>query len=293
MKGLFPTRWRYDRPPSIQKFMADFADDYACAEYLYLKRWPEGFQCPRCTHQKGWRLESRPWLWECSACGRQTSLIAGTVMHGTRLPLRTWFLGAHLVATHSNGISALQLQPKLGLGSYKTAWLLLHKLRRAMINPDRTPLSGDIEVDETSVPFRKNSDPVDGGQGNSLIGKFKLIGAVELVDKFTPGRIRLERIVQSDSESILPFIKANTAPGCLLITDGNPAYKGIPDRTHRPNNLSKKNALPAHISMKWIHRVFSNFKRWGLGTFHGFRDKHINANANSSDGTADGISRQP
>lgn len=184
-------------------------------------------------------------------------------------------------------------QPKLGLGSYKTAWLLLHKLRRAMINPDRTPLSGDIEVDETSVPFRKNSDPVDGGQGNSLIGKFKLIGAVELVDKFTPGRIRLERIVQSDSESILPFIKANTAPGCLLITDGNPAYKGIPDRTHRPNNLSKKNALPAHISMKWIHRVFSNFKRWGLGTFHGFRDKHINANANSSDGTADGISRQP
>ena len=81
MKGLFPTRWRYDRPPSIQKFMADFSDDYACAEYLYKKRWPEGFQCPRCTHQKGWRLESRPWLWECSACGRQTSLIAGTVMH--------------------------------------------------------------------------------------------------------------------------------------------------------------------------------------------------------------------
>ena len=176
--------------------------------------------------------------------------------------------------------SALQLQPKLGLGSYKTAWLLLHKLRRAMVNPDRGPLVGDIEVDETSVPFRKSSDPVDGGQGNSLIGKFKVIGAVELVDRFTPGRIRLEHIQHSDSASIWPFVEANTAPGCLLITDGNPAYVGIPDRKHRPNNLSKKNALPAHISMKWIHRVFSNFKRWGLGTFNGFRDKHINAYAN-------------
>ena len=203
-----------------------------------------------------------------------------TMMHGTRLPLRTWFLGAYLVATHSNGISALQLQPKLGLGSYKTTWLLLHKLRRAMVNPDHSPLAGDIEIDETSVPFRKNSDPVDGGQGNSLIGKFKVIGAVELVDRFTPGRIRLEHIGQSDAASIWPFVLANTEPGCLMITDGNPAYVGIPDRTHRPNNLSKKNALPAHISMKWIHRVFSNFKRWGLGTFHGFRDKHINAYAN-------------
>jgi len=150
---------------------------------------------------------------------------------------------------------------------------VLHKLRRAMVNPDRSPLAGDIEIDETSVPFRKNSDPVDGGQGNSLIGKFKVIGAVELVDRFTPGRIRLEHIGQSDAASIWPFVLANTAPGCLMITDGNPAYVGVPDRTHRPNNLSKKNALPEHISMKWIHRVFANFKRWGLGTFHGFRDK--------------------
>jgi hypothetical protein len=197
-------------------------------------------------------------------------------MHGTRLPLRTWSLGAYLVATHSNGISALQLQSKLGPGSYKTAWLLLHKLRRAMINPDRTPLIGDIEVDETSVPFRKKSDPFDGGPGNSLNGKFQLIGAVVLVDRFPPGRIRLQRILQSDSANLLPFIEANTAVGSRIITDGNTAYLGMTERTHSPINLSRDNALPAHISMKWIHRVFSNFKRWGLG----FRDKHINAYAN-------------
>lgn len=83
-------------------------------------------------------------------------------MHGTHLPLRKWFLAAYMVATHSNGISALQLQPKIGVG-YKTAWLLLHKLRRAMVDPDRTPLEGVIEIDETSVPFRRNVDPPCGG----------------------------------------------------------------------------------------------------------------------------------
>lgn len=111
--------------------MADFHDDYACAEHLARKRWLNGFVCPQCGSRKGWRLEAKPWVWECASkgndrtCRRQTSVIAGTVMHGTHLPLRTWFIAAYLVATHSNSISALQLQAKLGLRSYKTTWLLL------------------------------------------------------------------------------------------------------------------------------------------------------------------------
>ena len=80
-------------------------------------------------------------------------------MHGTHLPLRTWFIAAHLVATHSNGISALQLQAKLEIGSYKAAWLLLHKLRRAMVDPERDPLEGMIEIDETSIAYRTKDDP--------------------------------------------------------------------------------------------------------------------------------------
>jgi hypothetical protein len=135
-ESLFPTRWAEDRPPSLEKFTSDFADDYACAEYLAQKRWTDGFVCPRCRGNRAWRLETRPWVWECqgvfvdekderhpTGCRHQTSLIAGTVMHGTHLPLRKWFLGAYLVATHSNGMSALQLQAKLGIASYKAAWL--------------------------------------------------------------------------------------------------------------------------------------------------------------------------
>jgi hypothetical protein len=282
-EAFFPTRWKYDKPPSIERFMADFPDDYACAEHLARKRWPDGFVCPHCGSKKGWRLEAKPWVWECAGksddpiCRRQTSVIAGTVMHGTHLPLRTWFIAAYLVATHSNSISALQLQAKLGLGSYKTAWLLLHKLRRAMVNPDRTPLQGDVEIDESSIPYRPLDDPFEGGHGKSLVGKIFIIGAVEKREGRTSGRIRLAKLTEDKRRYIQPFVVANTAAGCAIYTDANRSYVGIPDRKHFPKNLSEKNALPAHISFERIHRVFSNLKRWGLGTFHGFREKHLDA----------------
>ena len=93
-------RWKHDRPPSLQQFMATFPDDAACAEWLDHRRWPDGFVCPACSGRKGWKLEAKPWTWECAGCGRQTSTTAGTMMHRTHLPLRTWFLAAHLVATH-------------------------------------------------------------------------------------------------------------------------------------------------------------------------------------------------
>ena len=118
---------------SRQEFEALFPDDAACAEYLINKRWPEGFSCPACGGQKAWALDRERPTWECAGCRRQTPVTAGTIMHRSHLPLKTWFLAAHIVATHSNGISALQLQGQLGIGSYKTAWLLLQKLRRAMV----------------------------------------------------------------------------------------------------------------------------------------------------------------
>lgn len=292
-ESLFPTRWANDRPPSLERFTADFPDDYACADYLAEKRWKLGFKCPRCGGNRAWRLEARPWVWECqgvvvdsdgkrtkTGCSHQTSLIAGTVMHGTHLPLRVWFLAAYLLATHSNGMSALQLQPKLGLGSYKTAWLLLQKLRRAMVAPERTPLTGIIEIDETSVPFRRKSDPEGGGQGRSPIGKIFMIGAVEVRDGKYPARCRLQRIVNIDRESLHAFIRDNTAVGSILLTDGNTAYRRLPDRGHQAVNLSAVDAPPAHEVLPWVHRLFSNFKRWAYGTYHGVRDKHVDIYAN-------------
>ena len=82
------SRWQNDRPPSLQQFMASFPDDDLCADWLQRRRWPDGFVCPRCHARKGWKLETKPWTFECAACGKQTSVTAGTIMHGTHLPLR-------------------------------------------------------------------------------------------------------------------------------------------------------------------------------------------------------------
>ena len=281
---FFPTRWKRDKPPPIETFVETFRDDYTCADYLARRRWPDGFVCPHCRSRKGWRLEARPWVWECAGkgdspgCRRQTSVIAGTVMQGTHLPLRKWFLAAYLMATHSNSISALQLQPKLGV-TYKTAWLVLHKLRRAMVDPIRTPLSGTVDADETSMPFRRKEDAAKRGGGSSKANQMWIAGAVETRGRFGVGRIRLARIADRSAASLVPFITANTAPGTYLRTDKYAAYEQVPDRWLTQVNLSK-NDLPAHHYFKWIHLVFSNLKRWALGTFHGFREKHIDAYLN-------------
>src|SRR3954447_23217534 len=134
-------------PRSLPEFEVRSPDEAACARWLLEKRWPDGFRCPACGHDKGWELGRERLTVQCAACERQVSVTAGTVLHRSHLPLKLWFLAAWLVATHENGISARQLWLQLGLGSYKTAWLLLHKLRRAMVDPEREPLAGLVEVE--------------------------------------------------------------------------------------------------------------------------------------------------
>ena len=252
--------------------MAEFSDDDACADWLARKRWPEGFQCPECQARRGWKLETKAWTWECADCGRQTSVTAGTIMHRTHLSLRTWFLATHLVATHSNGISALQLQAKLGIGSYKTAWLLLHKLRKSMVDPERDPLEGMVEVDESSIVYRTKDDPVAGGQGRSHEGKLLIAGAVECIEGGRAGRVRLSVISDYTAQTLKGFVTDSTTHGSTILTDGFSSYQGMKGRKHVPKTVG---AMAAHVLLPWIHRVFSNLKRLGLGVYHGFRRAHF------------------
>jgi hypothetical protein len=124
-------------------FDGRFPDKVACARHLAKPRWPDGFVCPACGVCKGWEVETKPFTWECSGCRRQTSVTAGTVMHRSKLPLRTWFEAVHLLTSHSNGISAEQAQAQLGIGSYKTAWLLLHKriAEVSRVDPETGPVT--------------------------------------------------------------------------------------------------------------------------------------------------------
>jgi hypothetical protein len=167
-------------PKSLLEFQGRFATEGACAEYLFERRWPEGFVCPGCGGGRAWLLKTKAFTYECADCRRQTSVTAGTIMHASKLPLTMWFWAAFLMATHSNGISAVQLQSQLGLGSYRTAWMLCAKLRRAMVNPEREPLCGVVEADETIIPFRTKDDPVVVPAGRSGVGKMLVAGAVEV-----------------------------------------------------------------------------------------------------------------
>jgi hypothetical protein len=266
-----PSRWKHDRPMSRAAFEARFPDNAACAAHLFA-RWPEGFVCPACGGTKAWELKGKRFTWECAACARQTSVTAGTIMHRSHLPLRTWFMAAHIVTSHSNGISALQLQAQLGLGSYKTAWLLLHKLRRAMVAPDRSLLEDVVEADETEIPFRTKDDPPAGGQGRSPIGKMFVAGAVELSSEGKPRRIRLAPISDFSAASLKPFVAGAAALGARIITDGWSGYIGLPDHAHTPKVVGN---MAAHVVLRWTHRVFANLKRWALGVYHGLRRAHL------------------
>jgi transposase-like protein len=259
-------------PRSVLEFQRQFPDEAACAAWLAAARWPDGFRCPACGHDHAWELDTKAWTYECAKCRRQTSVTAGTVMHGSKLPLTVWFWAAYLMATHSNGISARQMWRQLGLGSYKSAWLLCAKLRRAMVNPARALLSGLVEIDETQISYRTKDDPVAGGGGRSPEGKMQVVVAVEVTENNAPGRLRLGVIPDASSASLHPFITANVAEGATLKTDGWSAYPGVPGYKHEPHVVGK---MAAHIVLPWVHRVVSNLKTWGLGVYHGLRRHHL------------------
>jgi transposase-like protein len=159
-----------DYPTSLSQFLDWFGSDADCARYLARLRWPDGFSCPKCKHDKAWI--TRRYLYVCASCGKQTSLIAGTTFEGTRLPLLTWFRAAWMVSSSKGGVSAKELQRELGI-SYQASWLLLQKLRLAMKRPgrDRDKLSGDIEVDESYL-----GGPVPGGSADPPCVPFPCIG---------------------------------------------------------------------------------------------------------------------
>ena len=219
-------------PVSIVEFQARFADDAACLDYLAASRWPQGFACPVCGSRRAWVLARRH-LWECAACGRQTSVTAGTVLDHTHTPLTLWFWAAYLVATHTLGISAVQLQRQLGIRRYETAWFLLHQLRRAMAAPGRGLLSGEVAVDEAFIGGR---NPARRG-GRDRTGKVLAAVAVE-VRGAGSGRVRLHALPSAGQPTLLGFIQATIAPEATVHTDGWSGYGYLAGAgyDHRPVN---------------------------------------------------------
>ena len=258
-----------DFPRDLLEFEARFSTEAACREYLFQLRWPEGFRCPRCAGRKSWPL--REVLLQCADCGYQSSVTAGTVFQATRKPLRLWFRAMWWVSSQKNGASAMGLQQVLGLGSYKTAWTWLHKLRRAMVRPGRDRLTGMIEVDETYL-----GGVEEGVRGRQTKSK-ALIAVAAQEDGRGIGRIRMRRILDASAVSLMPFVESAIVPGSVVHTDGWRGYLPLQENgyVHRVTLLRGKKESPSEL-MPRVHRVVSLLKRWLLGTHQGaVRHEHL------------------
>ena len=247
-------------PETALEFESRFATEEACRQYLYELRWPNGFQCPRCNGSKAWTTKRG--LYRCSQCDYQASVTAGTIFQDTRFPSRAWFWAVWHMASQKHGINALGLQRELGLGSYRTSWTWLHKLRRAVVRPGRSRLSGTVEVDETYVGGEK-----PGKRGRGAAGKALVLIAVE-VKGSRIGRIRLRRVPDASAESLTPAVKESVEPDSEVRTDGWSGYQDLPSAGYR--RLIVRDAADAGENLlPRAHRIASLLKRWLLGTHQG------------------------
>ena len=254
-----------DYPRTLADFNAWFPDEQACLDYLARLRWPGGFVCPYCATTKSWQLARRRKL-RCAGCRREVSITAGTVFADSHLPLMTWFAAAWYVTSQKPGASALGLQRVLGLGSYRTAWAMLHKLRRAMVRPGREQLAGELEVDETAIGAPQ---PVRPGRG-AFAGKAIVAIAVEALPRGACGRARLARIPNCSQPVLTDFVADVAVPGSVVYTDRWQGYSGLAGAgfIHHPTSLAASGD-PAHVAMPRVHRVSALLKRWLLGTHQG------------------------
>jgi transposase-like protein len=259
----------------LREFQSSFATEEACQKYLAACRWPDGFLCPRCGARKTYELMKLR-RWQCAGCRYQASLTAGTILHNTKTPLTIWFWAAYLMTTDKRGVSALLFQRQLGLNRYETAWMMLHKFRRAMVNSTREPLWGEVEVDDTWV----------GGSQTGLRGSRQLkdrksalvLVAVERRGQAT-GRARMEVIPDFKSATLLGFLKQNVKPGTTVYTDGLKSFVGLEEACfkHMPRSQPVRTELrkgaPSVVPL--ADRAIGNLKQWLIGTHHGVSSEQL------------------
>lgn len=256
-------------PKTLREFQSRFSTEEACHQYLAACRWPDGFVCPRCGNRWAYELVDLR-RWQCTGCRHQVSLTAGTILHNTRTPLTVWFWAAYLMTTDRRGVSALLLQRQLALRRYETAWMMLHKFRRAMVNLAREPLRGEVEVDDTWV----------GGTQAGLRGSRQLKGrkaalvlaAVEKRGRGT-GRARMAVIPDFKGATLLAFLQQNVAPGSTVYTDGLKSFTGLQaagfkhvSRVQPPPGELRKGAKSV---VPLVDRAIGNLQQWLIGTYHG------------------------
>ncbi len=259
--------------------MFPVGDEDACKAYLKARRWPEGVRCPRCGNPAVYDLHSRKWHWQCTQCspggstGYRFSVIAGTIFENTNKPLRDWFKVTHLMLTSKKGMSALQIMRYMGFGSYKTAWSMCHKIRAALIEPEKK-LGGIVEMDETYIGGKDKNRHWDKRSGKRGVAadKTPVIGAVQ-----RKGNVVARVLKSVDGTSVAKFVReAISNKVSLLATNSWPGYVDLPATLpHAMVDHSKKQYVVGAVHTNTIEGFWSIFKRGIVGTFHKMSAKYM------------------
>jgi len=278
-------------PHSLPEFQRLFPDEASCASYLEKARWSDDFICPSChAIEKPFRFEKRPTVLRCRKCEKDTGLTVGTVMERSHTPLTIWFWAAYLIASQTNGISAVQFQRQLGLSRYETAFGILHKLRAGMVRPDQDRIGSaceHVEVDETFIGGRTR------GEGKGVHHKTLVSAAVEVLERKPStkpnkrrngryaGRVRLAVVPNRSEKSLCAFVKSAIEPGTLIVTDDWVSYGSLESLGYQHfavPQLGDPNMTDEYLPL--VHLVFSNLKTWLQGTHHSVSPKHLQAYLN-------------
>ncbi len=244
------------------EFEKMFTTEKQCLDYLKELRFPKGYSCRKCQHNEYW-VNNRG-IMVCKNCKNELSITSGTIFHRSKLPLVVIFRALWWMVAQKNGVSAVGIQRVLGLGSYRTAWVWLHKFRRLMVFPGRNKLSGKIEVDETLVGGKRSGKRGRGAEGKSLV-----VIAVEIMEKGT-GRVRMSLISDASKKSLKKFINENIETGSNLITDRWKGYTGISKSGYQHEIEDKTKLLDGEEILPNVHRIASLLKRWLLGTHQNY-----------------------
>jgi len=222
---------KMDNFQGILELAEKFSTEEKCREYFAQKRWNGKPVCPHCGHdEKIYDCKSRG-LYKCSDCGKQFTVKIDTVMEGSNLSLRKWFMGIYLITAHTKGISSMQLSKDLHI-TQKSAWFLLHRIRFALRTRSLfVRYQGVVEADETLIGGKernKHADKkIEGSQGRSSKGKTVVFGLIE-----RGGEVRAETVPDSKMESLHPIIIENVSPDATLMTDEWKGYNQL-DRLYR------------------------------------------------------------
>jgi transposase-like protein len=256
-------------PMNLIEFEKRFGSEKSCRDYLFNLKYKKGYICEHCGCTEYWVVKDI--IIVCKFCRHKYNLTAGTIFQDTHKPLSVWFRAIWWITSQKNGTSALGIQRILGLGSYRTAWTWLHKLRVAMVRPGRDKLKGVVEVDETFIGGKQSGSKRGRGTENKV-----LVAVAVEIDEKKVGRVRFRIIPDASSESLEKFIQNSVETGSIIVTDGWRGYNGIANIGYKHKISDKSCIIDEEKMLPHTHLVISLLKRWIMGTLQGsISDQHM------------------